>query len=91
MDHQMLRDEQHSQPASLPMTHELTRAGRAVTAPAVTTPMSLARRCDHIIGLIDDLPGAPATCGDTADVREKRRCRESPPTSARHGRARARG
>ena len=43
-------------------------------------PMSLARRCDHIIGLIDELLTAPASCANTADARNERHHRESPRT-----------
>jgi hypothetical protein len=72
MDHETLCGERESQPASLQKTHVFTRVGRGVTGSAVATPTSLARRCDHIIGLIDDLLGGPAACANTAVARNVR-------------------
>jgi hypothetical protein len=43
-------------------------------------PMSLARRCDHIIDLIDELLTVPALRADTADGRTERHRWESPRT-----------
>lgn len=80
MDHQTLRDEHESQAASLPNTHGPTCNGRAATGPAVTAPTSLARRCDHIIDLIDELLTARASCANTANARNERHCQASPRT-----------
>lgn len=80
MDHQMLCDGQQNQAPSPPKTPRFARSERAVAGPAVMTPTSLARRCDHIIGLIDELLTAPASCANTADGRNERRCRKSPRT-----------
>ncbi|MGH9250941.1 MAG: hypothetical protein ACRD0W_15655 [Acidimicrobiales bacterium] len=80
MDHQTLCDGQQNQAPFPPKTPELVRNERAVAGPAVITPTSLARRCDHIIGLIDELLTAPASCANTADARNDRRCGRSPRT-----------
>lgn len=78
MDHQTLCDGQQDQAPSPPKTPELARKERAVAGPAVITPTSLADWCDHIIGLIDELLTAPASCANPADARNERRCRKSP-------------
>lgn len=80
MDHQTLCDGQQSQAPPPPKTPEFAPNERAVAAPAVVTPTSLARRCDHIIGLIDGLLAAPASCANTADAGNERRCGKSPRT-----------
>jgi hypothetical protein len=72
-------DEQQIQAMSLPTTHEFTCNGRAETRPAITTPTSLAARCNHIISLIDEVLTVPAPCVNTADRRFERRRRESLP------------
>ena len=71
MDHQTLCDGQQDQPPSPPKTPEFTSNERAVAGPAGITPTSLARRCDHIIGLIDEFLTAPASCANTADARNE--------------------
>jgi hypothetical protein len=80
VDHQTRCDGQQDQAPSPPKTPEFTSNERTVVGPAGITPTSLARRCDHIIGLIDELLTAPASCANTADARNERRCRKSPHT-----------
>ncbi|HZO26252.1 MAG TPA: hypothetical protein VFH48_09710 [Chloroflexota bacterium] len=65
--------EQRSRPAYPPTMCSSTRTARVAPGRAVTTPASVARRCDHIIRLIDELLAAPDPRAGSANTLAARR------------------
>ena len=65
---------------SQPRTDEPVGNARAPANQIVTPLMSLASRCDYIVGLIDERLTVPASCSNTTDARIERPCREWPRT-----------